>query len=134
MYKHQYNTQNKQYKSYKEQILLQTPKEQQREKLEKMKEEQNRKFSFLYEHYKANVDAVYQQQNLKLNATQQHEQDSLNEDLERQLNVLVNSHRQRKQQQSETFLKEIEQLKAEKRQKQKELYDKVNHYLNPNVI
>ena len=88
MYKHQYNTQNQQYKKYKEQMIAATPKELQREKLEKLKEEQNRKFSFLYEHYKANVDAVYQQQNLKLPGSQQQEQDSLNDDLDRQLSVL----------------------------------------------
>lgn len=129
MYKHQYNTQNQQYKKYKEQMLAATPKELQREKLEKLKEEQNRKFSFLYEHYKANVDAVYQQQNLKLTASQQQEQDSLNDDLERQLSVLNNSHKQRKQQQIETFGKELEQLKTENKLKQKELYEKVTVHI-----
>jgi len=125
LYKHQYNTQNKQYKQYKEHILLQTPKEQQREKLLKIKEEQNRKFSFLYEHYKANVDAVYQQQNLKLTASQQHEEDQLNEDLDRQHKVLVSSHNQRKIQQFESFAKETEQLAKEKQMKQKELFEKM---------
>ena len=107
-------------------MLAATPKELQREKLEKLKEEQNRKFSFLYEHYKANVDAVYQQQNLKLTSAQQSEQDSLNDDLERQLSVLTNSHKHRKHQQADTFAKEIEQLSLEKKFKHKELQDKVN--------
>ena len=105
---------------------MQTPKEQQREKLLKIKEEQNRKFSFLYEHYKANVDAVYQQQNLKLTASQQQEEDQLNEDLDRQHKVLVSSHNQRKLQQFESFAKETEQLAKERLLKQKELSDKVN--------
>ncbi len=117
MYKHQYNTQNKQYKSYREQILAHTPKDQQREKLDQIKDEQNRKFSLLYEHYKSNLDAVYQQQNLKLTESQQHEQDQLNEDLERQMNVLCQSHAQRKRHQVETFQKENEYLEMERDQK-----------------
>lgn len=127
LYKHQYNTQNKQYKTYKEQIINQTPKEQVREKLEQIKDEQNRKFSLLYEHYKTNVDAVYQQQNLKLNATQQLEQDQLNDDLERQMNVLYQSHLHRKKQQSDTFNKEIEQLEFERLQKHKDLKAKMDN-------
>ncbi len=127
LYKHQYNTQNKQYKSYKEQIINQTPKDQVREKLEQIKDEQNRKFSLLYEHYKTNVDAVLQQQNLKLNATQQLEQDQLNDDLERQMNVLYQSHLQRKKHQAETFAKETEQLDAERLQKHKDLKFKMDN-------
>jgi hypothetical protein len=98
--------QNKQYKTYKEQIINTTPKELVREKFEQIKDEQNRKFSLLYEHYNRNIDAVYQQQNLKLNSTQQLEQDQLNEDLERQMTVLYQSHMHRKQQQLDTFKKE----------------------------
>lgn len=126
LYKHQYQTQNKQYKQYKEQILLQTPKELQKERLEEIKKEQNRKFSFLYEHYKTNVDAVYQQQNLKLTSTQQQEQDALNDDLDRQLSVLLNSHKQRKLQQLDSFNKEKDLLLQDKLIKFKELDDKIN--------
>jgi hypothetical protein len=125
LYKHQYNTQNKQYKTYKEQIINQTPKDQVKEKLEQIKEEQNRKFSLLYEHYKTNVEAVYQQQNLKLNGTQQLEQDNLNEDLEKQMRLLFLSHTQRKHQQTETFQRENEHLDLERRQKLKDLETKM---------
>jgi len=105
--------------------MLQTPKDQVKEKLEQIKDEQNRKFSLLYEHYKTNVDAVYQQQNLKLTATQQLEQDQLNDDLDRQMKVLNQSHMNRKQQQSDTFMKEIEHLEMEKQQKMYELKAKI---------
>lgn len=124
-YKNQYNVQNKEYKLYKEKILNTTPKDQVREKLERIKDEQNRKFSLLYEHYKKNVDSVYQEQNLKLNSGQQIEQDQLNEDLERQLKVLDKSHVHRKKHQSDIFAKELEQLDAERNQKHKDLTAKM---------
>ena len=127
LYKHQYNTQNKQYKTYREQVLNQTPKDQVREKLEQIKDEQNRKFSLLYEHYKTNVDAVYQQQNLKLNAAQQLEQDQLHEDLERQMSVLLQSHTHRKRHQADMFAKELAHLDNERNQKHKDLVAKMEH-------
>lgn len=125
LYKHQYNTQNKQYKTYKEQIINQTPKDLIKEKLEQIKDEQNRKFSLLYEHYKTNLEAVYQQQSLKLTGNQQLEQDQLNDDLEKQMSVLFQSHMQRKQQQAETFLRENELLEAERQQRFKDLDVKI---------
>jgi hypothetical protein len=127
LYKHQHNTQNKQYKQYKEQIILNTPKDQVRDKLEEIKNEQNRKFSLLYEHYKSNVEAVYQQQNLKLTNSQQLEQDKLNEDLENQLNVLKHSHELRKRQQLDMFRKESAELEAERLlHHRQELTNKIN--------
>ncbi len=75
----------------------------------------------MYEHYKTNVDAVYQQQNLKLNSAQQLEQDQLNEDLERQMNVLYESHLHRKKHQAELFKKELEKLEGERLLKHKDL-------------
>ena len=57
LYKHQYATQAKQFKTYREQVLAalaaaQASKETVRDKLDELKLEQNRKFSLLYEHYK----------------------------------------------------------------------------------
>ena len=127
LFKHQYNTQNKQYKTYKEQVMSQTPKDQIKEKLQQIKDEQNRKFSLLYEHYKTNVDAVYQQQNLKLTESQQLEQDQLNDDLERQISVLNKSHLLRKQHQAETFARENEALESERIQKKKDLDAKIQY-------
>lgn len=101
--------------------MAKTPKDQVKERLEQIKEEQNRKFSLLYEHYKTNVEAVLQQQNLKLNSTQQMEQDQLNEDLDKQMKLLYQSHANRKQQQSDTFFREGEQLEAERKQRFKDL-------------
>lgn len=125
LYKHQYNTQNKQYKSYREQIIAQTPKESVKEKLEQIKEEQNRKFSLLYEHYKTNLEAVYQQQSLKLTATQQAEQDQLNDDLDKQMLSLAQSHAHRRQAQLEAFARECEALEAERTQRFVELDAKI---------
>lgn len=125
LYKHQYSTQNKQYKSYREQIINQTPKETVKEKLEQIKDEQNRKFSLLYEHYKTNLDAVYQQQSLKLTANQQLEQDQLNDDLEKQMHSLLQLHAQRKQAQAESFAREAETLECERAQRFAELEHKI---------
>lgn len=125
LYKHQYNTQNKQYKSYKEQIINQTPKDHVKEKLEQIKDEQNRKFSLLYEHYKTNLEAVYQQQSLKLTANQQQEQDQLNDDLEKQMHSLLQLHAQRKQAQAESFARECEALECERMQRFGELEHKI---------
>lgn len=125
LYKHQYNTQNKQYKSYKEQIMNQTPKDHVKEKLEQIKDEQNRKFSLLYEHYKTNLEAVYQQQSLKLTANQQLEQDQLNDDLEKQMHSLLQLHAQRKQSQADSFARECEALECERMQRFAELEHKI---------
>lgn len=117
LYKHQYNTQNKQYKSYREQIMNTTPKENVKEKLEQIKDEQNRKFSLLYEHYKTNLEAVYQQQSLKLTGNQQLEQDQLNDDLDKQMQSLASSHAHRKHAQSEGFAREAHALECERSQR-----------------
>lgn len=124
-YKNQYTVQNREFKLYREKLLNSTPKDQVREKLERIKNEQNRKFSLLYEHYKKNLDSVYQEQNLKLNSGQQAEQDHLNEDLETQMRVLDKSHEQRKRHQEDMFAKEIEHLEAERAQKFRDLRAKM---------
>ncbi len=130
-YKTQYNAQNKEYKSLREQIMnkLTYNKDQIKEKLEQIKDEQNRKFSILYEHYKTNLDQVYQDANLKLNSGQQMEQDQLNEDLERQINVLFQSHSHRKQQQMDLFMKEAKNLDYEREQKFHDLEAKIQRDL-----
>lgn len=71
------------------------------------------------------MEAVYQQQSLKLTANQQLEQDQLNDDLEKQMCSLFQSHAQRKHQQSEGFVREAEALDAERQLRFRELELKI---------
>lgn len=63
--------QTKQYKALKAQILLNTPKEQQKTVIKKLKEEQRRKLALLGDQYETSIAEMLQKQCIKLDESQE---------------------------------------------------------------
>lgn len=63
--------QTKQYKALKAQILLNTPKEQQKAVIKKLKEEQRRKLALLGDQYETSIAEMLQKQCIKLDESQE---------------------------------------------------------------
>lgn len=63
--------QTKQYKALKAQILLNTPKENQKAVIKKLKEEQRRKLALLGDQYEQSIAEMLQKQCIKLDESQE---------------------------------------------------------------
>ena len=59
-------TQERQYKAFKEQILITTPKHEQKATIKKLKEEQTRKLAMLGQQYESSIAEMMQQQNVSI--------------------------------------------------------------------
>ncbi|KAJ8913698.1 hypothetical protein NQ315_007415 [Exocentrus adspersus] len=81
--------QTKQYKALKAQILLTTPKENQKAVIKKLKEEQRRKLALLGDQYEQSIAEMLQKQSIKLDESQELECQRMKERLRYELEILI---------------------------------------------
>ncbi|XP_030747387.1 serine/threonine-protein kinase Tao isoform X1 [Sitophilus oryzae] len=81
--------QTKQYKALKAQILLTTPKEQQKTVIKKLKEEQRRKLALLGDQYEQSIAEMLQKQCIKLDESQELQFQQMKERLQYELEILM---------------------------------------------
>ncbi|XP_018568406.1 serine/threonine-protein kinase Tao isoform X2 [Anoplophora glabripennis] len=81
--------QTKQYKALKAQILLNTPKENQKAVIKKLKEEQRRKLALLGDQYEQSIAEMLQKQSIKLDESQELECQRMKERLRYELEILI---------------------------------------------
>ncbi|XP_035828594.1 serine/threonine-protein kinase TAO1 isoform X2 [Aplysia californica] len=82
-------TQQRQYKALKDQILQNTPKNEQKAVVKKLKDEQVRKLSSLGDQYEASIAEMLQQQNVRLDETQMADANELRGRLQQELELLI---------------------------------------------
>jgi len=82
-------TQQRQYKALKDQVLHNTPKNEQKAVVKKLKDEQVRKLSLLGEQYEASIAEMLQQQNVRLDETQMADLQELRSRLQQELELLM---------------------------------------------
>ncbi|CAH1801950.1 unnamed protein product [Owenia fusiformis] len=82
-------TQQKQYKAWKEHLLANTAKPEQKAVIKKLKEEQMRKIATLGEQYESSISEMLQQQTVRLDESQEVELRSLKERLSQELELLI---------------------------------------------
>ena len=82
-------TQQKQYKAWKEHLLTNTAKPEQKAVIKKLKEEQMRKIATLGEQYESSITEMLQQQTVRLDESQEVELRSLKERLSQELELLI---------------------------------------------
>lgn len=81
--------QTKQYKALKAQILMNTPKEQQKTVIKKLKEEQRRKLALLGDQYEQSIAEMLQKQCIKLDESQELQIQQMKERLQYELGILI---------------------------------------------
>ncbi|KAH9523282.1 Serine/threonine-protein kinase TAO1 [Bulinus truncatus] len=81
--------QQRQYKALKDQILQNTPKNEQKTVVKKLKEEQMRKLAALGDQYEASIAEMLQQQNVRLDETQLADANELKGRLQQELELLI---------------------------------------------
>lgn len=81
--------QTKQYKALKAQILLNTPKENQKAVIKKLKEEQRRKLALLGDQYEQSIAEMLQKQCIKLDESQELQCQQMKERLRYELEILI---------------------------------------------
>lgn len=81
--------QTKQYKALKAQILMNTPKEQQKVVIKKLKEEQRRKLALLGDQYEQSIAEMLQKQCIKLDESQELQCQQMKERLQYELEILI---------------------------------------------
>lgn len=81
--------QTKQYKALKAQILLSTPKENQKTVIKKLKEEQRRKLALLGDQYEQSIAEMLQKQCIKLDESQELQCQQLKERLRYEWEILI---------------------------------------------
>nr|CAH7761548.1 unnamed protein product [Callosobruchus chinensis] len=81
--------QTKQYKALKAQILLNTPKENQKAVIKKLKEEQRRKLALLGDQYEQSIAEMLQKQCIKLDESQELQIQQMKERLRYELEILI---------------------------------------------
>ncbi|XP_019769354.2 serine/threonine-protein kinase Tao isoform X1 [Dendroctonus ponderosae] len=81
--------QTRQYKALKAQILLSTPKEQQKTVIKKLKEEQRRKLALLGDQYEQSIAEMLQKQCIKLDESQELQCQQMKERLQYELEILI---------------------------------------------
>ncbi|XP_060532798.1 serine/threonine-protein kinase Tao isoform X1 [Cylas formicarius] len=81
--------QTKQYKALKAQILMNTPKEQQKTVIKKLKEEQRRKLALLGDQYEQSIAEMLQKQCIKLDESQELQCQQMKERLQYELEILI---------------------------------------------
>lgn len=81
--------QTKQYKALKAQILMTTPKENQKSVIKKLKEEQRRKLALLGDQYEQSIAEMLQKQCIKLDESQELQCQQMKERLEFELEMLI---------------------------------------------
>ncbi|CAG9857741.1 unnamed protein product [Phyllotreta striolata] len=81
--------QTKQYKALKAQILLNTPKENQKAVIKKLKEEQRRKLALLGDQYEQSIAEMLQKQCIKLDESQELQCQQMRERLRYELEILI---------------------------------------------
>ncbi|XP_066148740.1 serine/threonine-protein kinase Tao isoform X1 [Euwallacea fornicatus] len=81
--------QTKQYKALKAQILMSTPKEQQKTVIKKLKEEQRRKLALLGDQYEQSIAEMLQKQCIKLDESQELQIQQMKERLQYELEILI---------------------------------------------
>ncbi|CAG9834637.1 unnamed protein product [Diabrotica balteata] len=81
--------QTKQYKALKAQILLNTPKENQKVVIKKLKEEQRRKLALLGDQYEQSIAEMLQKQCIKLDESQELQCQQMKERLRYELEILI---------------------------------------------
>lgn len=81
--------QQKQYKMHKEQLLLTTPKSEQKELVKKLKDDRMRRMARLGQEYESSIADMMQQQSLRLNDAQKEELKDLKMRLDQELELLI---------------------------------------------
>ncbi|XP_059090502.1 serine/threonine-protein kinase Tao-like [Tigriopus californicus] len=81
--------QTRQYKALKTQVLLTTPKDEQKIIIRKLKEEQRRKMALLGEQYEQTIAEMLQKQSIRMDESQEREANELSERLQRELEILT---------------------------------------------
>lgn len=81
--------QTRQYKALKAQILMTTPKEEQKAVIKKLKEEQVRKLAILGEQYEQSIAEMLQKQSIRLDESQEIEARQLRTQLQQELELLI---------------------------------------------
>lgn len=81
--------QTRQYKALKTQVLLTTPKDEQKIIIRKLKEEQRRKMALLGEQYEQTIAEMLQKQSIRMDESQEREANELAERLQHELEILT---------------------------------------------